>query len=869
MTGVLLALIVQASVVYHPRHLIIQIQPDRQATVQSHLQETWVGGALTQVGSQTGIEEIDALARRYGLKEVRRLLYGKITPLAHEMGLDRYYLLIFDRDIDALNLAQEFRNLASVTSADIDELKPLALAPNDPMYPDEWHLFKIQAEKGWDIHNGDSSVVVGPVDSGVDWTHPDIFPNLWVNPGEDLNGNGVFDYPDDLNNQDDDNDGYVDDIIGFDFMSNDWNPEPYEAGNDHGTHVFGIAVGATDTGIGIASVGWNLKGMAFKCGNGQYIYTSAAINAIYFAANHGAVATNHSYGGTYFNSAENNAIQYAHNLGVTATAAAGNESVQYAHYPAAYPNVIAVVATDQYDHKSDYSNYGTWVDVCAPGDAIWSTVPDSGYDAFYGTSMASPVVCGIAGLVHSLHPDWNAFQVDTAVMYGTVNIDSLNPDYAGLLGHGRVDLFYTLALTLHPYLQILEYWFDGDGRPEPGETVKMYVRLHNWDHWRNATNVTLTLSVEDPEVTVTNPTIAVGTLANGDTVAPSDYFEFEVAGSPRFALFVITYTSTPPNVVAAETLRVLLGYPGIYIVDDSGEPGFLDYYTSAFDSLGVAYEVRQTATEGVPNLQGVHTVFWFTANAEGTVLTAEEQDTLAAFLDRGGNLILSSKGLCNDNGAQSFLNQYLKVQPRSLDGTYLAMRGYDGDPIGDSVFLKLFGVGGAGNAAGSDIVDALSPADTSLYFVLPNGAGNFGPGLVRYDSGTYKALFLAFPFEAIDDETPDRTTRAQFLARMLGWMGVSVEEPAGTPVSVPMQMRLLSPVVSREVVLRYQGLEPRPVVLEVLDAAGRLVHQETWVPEGSSGLYRIPLSQGPSGVYFLRIQTTQAHPHTLRFLRIR
>ncbi len=866
------AVLASPQILYHPRHLIIQVTPASQSKVLSSLSWGRVGDAYTLVGNQLGIPEIDQLAQQYGLKEVRRLIVGKMTPKAKEFGLDRYYLLIFGQDVDAPALAQEFERLSSVESAEVDELKPLDLEPNDPLFgPDywtqQWHHFDIHSPEGWDITTGDSSIVVGPVDTGVDWDHPDIFPNLWVNPGEDLNGNGVFDYPDDLNGVDDDGNGYVDDIIGFNFTNYTWDPNPTEPGNEHGTHVFGIAVAATNNGIGVAGVGWNVKGMAFKCGNGQYVSISAAINAIYYAANQGAVATNHSYGSYNYNGSENSAMQYAHSMGVTIVAAAGNDNTASPHYPSAYPNVIAVAASARNGIKADFSNYGTWVDVIAPGTNILSTVPGGNYTQLDGTSMASPIVCGLAGLIRSLHPTWTAYQVDSAIMWGAVNVDEVNPGYEGMLGWGLVNVYQSLALGLYTYPWVTDYWFDGDGRPEPGETVQMTVKVSNRWHWRDASDLTLTLTTDDPEITVTDPTITIGALADGDTVVPSDVFEFQVAGVPRFANFIIEFSSTPQPVYAAETLRVLIGYPPFLLVDDAGTSDYLTYYTQTLDQMGLVYEVWKTQTDGAPDLLAHprSVVFWFTGDETGNVLTPDEQNALIAHLNAGGSLILSSQNLAEDNQAQSFMTDYLKASVQSTGNYYRGARGYDGDPIGDSVLLKLYGTGSAGNSQSCDVIQAIAPADTSLYFTLPTGSGNFGPAMVKYDAGTYKTIFMSFPFEAITSEAQGRTTRAELLARMLNWLGVGVEEQ--DPVHVlPPTIQLLNPVVRTQLVLIHRL--DRPVQAQILDITGRRVLPTlTLTPTTTRTV--IPTSRLRAGVYLIRLDSPPAGQRTaLRFVKV-
>lgn len=848
--GIVLSIMLIMEIKFHPYHLIVKLTPEYNEIAVRNLQEVWDNGtALTLAGREFGIPEIDNLAKDYGLKEVKRLIYGKITPDAKLYGLDRYYLLIFDVPIDAPSLVKIFSQLPGIEVVEVDEAKPLLVEPNDPLYSQQWHLPKIQAPKGWDITKGDSTIAVGPIDSGVDWDHEDLYDKLWVNPGEDLNGNGKFDYPDDLNGIDDDGDGYVDDIIGFRFYpSTGWDPTPTEPGNDHGTHVFGIAVATTDNATGVASVGWKVRGMAFKCGDANYIYVSAAVNAIYFAGNHGAVATNHSYGSYYQNSSERNAIIWAHDTkNVTICAAAGNSNVQTPHYPANYPNVIAVAATNSIDKKSSYSNYGTWIDVCAPGDNILSTVPNNGYQGFYGTSMASPIVCGIAGMVRSLHPDWTSYQTDSAIMKSCDDIDSLNPGYEGLLGWGRVNLYKALAQSIYSNIIIKDFQFDGDGRPEPGEVVKMYLKLYNEKYWQDAQNIHITVSSQDPNISFSDSVIDVASLTNGDSILTSDYFEFSVSGEIRFSYFIVNITSNPPTLHSVDTLKILIGYPNLVLVDDGDSEYLLSFYESTLDNLGIVYETWRVDREGLHSFSAHprELFIWFTGNDSTEVLSPEEIDSLNSYLQSGGGLFISSQFLAEDPDAQSFITNTLKTQVVQNGVIYRWIKGYDGDPIGDSVFIKITGVGGAQNAINVDKITSLSGADTSLYYTTSTGSANYGPCAVKYNSGVYKTIYFAFPFEAIDNNWTNHTTREELMQKILAWFGLEIEEKSYVRFS---QEPVILTIAKN--VLRIKKVKGR-LNIKVFDIAGRNVFSSQLE---AKGVVVIPLQHISSGVYFIKLK---------------
>jgi len=281
----------------------------------------------------------------------------------------------------------------------------LAIAtPNDPFLGQLWGMAKINAPAAWDVSTGSANVVVGDIDTGIDSTHPDLAANVWVNPDE-VAGNNV----------DDDSNGYVDDVNGWDFVSNDNNPMD---DHGHGTHTSGT-VGATgNNGVGVSGVNWNVRVAALKFLNAQGSgSTSNAILALGYATAKGMRVTNNSWGGGGFSQGLYDAIANARNAGSLFVAAAGNSSFNddvLPFYPASYSldNVIAVAATTSTDGLASFSNYGaSSVDLGAPGAGIISTVPGNAYESWSGTSMATPHVSGAAALLLAAHPSWSYAQV--------------------------------------------------------------------------------------------------------------------------------------------------------------------------------------------------------------------------------------------------------------------------------------------------------------------------------------------------------------------------------------------------------------------------------------------------------------------------
>lgn len=341
--------------------------------------------------------------------------------------LQRTYLLEFS---DYSNVDVIISKMKATGNIDYAERVPLdrtTLTPNDPSYSSQWHLATIQAASAWNYFSTGSTIKIAIVDDAVERTHSDISPNLWVNPGEIAN-----------NNIDDDGNGYIDDINGYDVGSNDNNPNPPSASYSHGTHVTGCASPATNNNNGVAGIGFSCKIMAVKATSSASSITNG-YDGIVYAVVSGADVINMSWGGTGNSTTAQNIITWASNQGVVLVAAAGNNNSNTMFYPAGYTECIAVAASNSNDTKASFSNYGTWVDITAPGNNIYATYYGNTYANNSGTSMASPIVAGLAGLMLSLNPSLTPTDIRNCITSTAVNINSLNPSYTGQLGAGRIN----------------------------------------------------------------------------------------------------------------------------------------------------------------------------------------------------------------------------------------------------------------------------------------------------------------------------------------------------------------------------------------------------------------------------------------------
>jgi subtilisin family serine protease len=370
--------------------------------------------------------------------------------------------------MDFATLSHQLQNDPRVEYIDPNYIYRASVVPNDPQFNELWGMNNtgqtggtndadLDAPEAWDIQTGSDSTLIAIIDTGVDYNHPDLAANIWTNPGE-IPNNGL----------DDDNNGYVDDVRGWDFANNDSDPMD---DNLHGTHVAGTIGAIGNNGVGVAGVNWHTKIMPLKFLGGDGSGTLAnAISAILYGAKKKARVMNNSWGGGGFSQALLDAINYANNAGSLFVAAAGNDGTdndQMPNYPSNYdaPNVVAVAAID---HKGDLavfgsggggicgcqnniigvpgSNFGaTTVDLAAPGKDILSTTPNNGYTKLSGTSMATPHVSGVAGLLFSHFPTWTLAQVKERLL-ATVEV---SPALQGkLVTGGRVNAHRALTGTM-------------------------------------------------------------------------------------------------------------------------------------------------------------------------------------------------------------------------------------------------------------------------------------------------------------------------------------------------------------------------------------------------------------------------------------
>ena len=422
-----------------------------------------------------GLPSLDGLMAEFEVNEYQRLFPWRTTRPKVNSGMHdmtRFVELTFPESYDVMEVVRELSQNPNVRAADPVWEIPLDAAPDDPQWPNQWAMEPGPPDPyfydAWDIETGSDSIIFALIDSGIDYDHPDLEGNIWINPGEDLDGDGVVYDIDDLNGVDDDGNGIVDDIIGYDFFSGgtvypgedgdgpDTDPDDF---NGHGTHVAGIAAAMTNNANQVtgAAGGWygghrSYRGARIICcrvgytgtdGNG-YVNSNNCAQAIDYSAMMGANVMNASWGGAPVNAfAAANAMA----AGVTFCHAAGNDSADNPDEMDNQPGMLSVASVGpSSDTRSSFSNFGYWVDVCAPGSNILSTYPGGATATLGGTSMASPMVAGLALLIRSAMPSLTKTQVDSIIVNTTDPVEYANSElYWYKLGSGRINAFSALA----------------------------------------------------------------------------------------------------------------------------------------------------------------------------------------------------------------------------------------------------------------------------------------------------------------------------------------------------------------------------------------------------------------------------------------
>ncbi len=545
--------------------------------------------------SEAGLDAQDTRLKR----RLQRAPVGRPVP-----ELDRVYVLQLDPyDPETLDDAvQAYARHPAVEYAEPDYYVKLCAVPNDPLFSEQWALSRIKAPAAWDIHTGSADVVVAIIDTGITYDNPDLVENMWVNETERDGVEGV----------DDDGNGYIDDVHGYDFANEHGRPRD-DFG--HGTHIAGIIAATGNNNTDVAGICWNCRLMAVKMIDPDMLGPlSRAAVAIEYAVNNGADILSNSWGMNPPSEFLKDAFDYAYSMGVVSVAAAGNDASNRVFYPAGYPHVIGVAATNEGDGRASFSNFGNWVDIAAPGVNILSLY-FAGTRIWQGTSMACPHVSGACALLLSANPHLSPDDARDLIM------ENADPIAGGTCrSSGRVSLYKALqgAVPVNGYVRL-----DADSysaRDEIGISVADADLAG-----RVSQEVTITTGRGDSEVVALTETSVLGVftgtivtasddVATGDGVVQlSDGDSIEAAyddahRTGRRGWGIVTDAATadcqPPGLVAAEVLDAG-PEPVVAFSADEAVTAIVSYRTAAGTAVAARVPSPGWSTSHTVALRGV------------------------------------------------------------------------------------------------------------------------------------------------------------------------------------------------------------------------------------------------------------------------
>jgi subtilisin family serine protease len=748
-----------------------RVAQETQAPLRGFLREESRAGKASDIRIMLGVNGINVRATKDVIEQAA--------------GFDGVRSVDWDQDVP----------IESLYDTQVRESNPFFTMASDT----SWGVKKINAPKVWDLGITGSGVLIGIIDTGINYNHADLADHMW---------DGSPDHPN----------------HGYDFYSNDNDPMDQDG---HGTACAGIVAGdgTSGTQTGVAP---DATVMALRAG----IDESSIWLASDFAITHGCHAISSSMSWKYPNNPDyaswrDQAVAELA-AGLIRANSIGNQGADTLNgYPIPYniatpgncpppwlhfdqslvggvTSTMGCGAVDSFDQILDYSGRGpaAWErtsfppeyqdypydsgsmmgllkpDICAPTDVVSLSYSNpSGYiSGFNGTSAATPHLGGTLCLLLSADTMQTPEVICQRIQMNAVELGAPGKD--NTYGAGRIDVYAAMNADQYSLVSLQSFFVndssggDGDGRAELGETANLVLTLKASGAWADADSVQVAIGTLDSDLDITDSISYFGMIPK-DSVAKnlSDPLTFTfTSGGPHWTTFHLKITSVPQNFATDDSISMLVGQPQIIIVDDDAGAAYEAWYRRALDSLGVMYDEWSIETQGSPPVSGPfslndHAVaIWFTGDDTSSAMLSEEDTTrIGAFLDGGGRFFISSQNLGSAMSATPFYQERLHAAFLTENANNNLCTGVPGDAIGDSLRLVLQGSDGAGNANSEDRISPRPGADSCFYYTTFGGASG-----IKYDSGIYKVAYFGFPFEAIN-KVSIYAGQDTVMARILKW----------------------------------------------------------------------------------------------------
>ncbi|MCF7809694.1 S8 family serine peptidase [bacterium] len=839
---------------YFPGVVYIKLSPE------------WYVDTRNETVNRLGIEHIDSYMDDISADSIKRAYPFCLPPVKNGTDLSSIYLIYFPESISVKSVCNDFERLTGVVYSEPKYIHHIDPAPNDPRRNQQYGLDLCEANLAYGITTGDSRVVIGIVDTGVERYHPDLAANTWINPGEDLDRNGsISDF--ERNDHDDDNNGKVDDFYGWDFPSNDNDPDDVMW---HGSHCAGIASAVTNNGEGVASVGYSCSIMAVRVGSAASI--THGYEGIEYAVRAGADVISNSWGGGARSDQEQDVIFYAAENDVVVFAAAGNTGSSQRHYPAAYDSITAVAATDDEDVKADFSTYGNWVDISAPGVQVLSTVRNGGYSRENGTSMACPFAAGVALLIRAAYPDLSREEVLHLLFDGADNIDFLNDRFEGQLGVGRINAFQSLVNGDAPRLSVgvLEITHDDNGNNhlESGETISLVASIMNRDGGTQTESLTASISSDDSLVTIISEFAELENInADEETSNADNPFIVEIAEhvEAHNIKFTLTVNAQPVGIEIEKEFKIPVGHADVLLVDGDGGTEIDTFYTNSLDDEGYSWLIWDTSNPykiGSQAMLEFPLIIWITGNTYKPAGDAERERMLTA-LEGGTDMWLISNRIGDDEANREMLETWFGAHHEEDSVGARIAYGLPETPVAmvDSMVLEGADGSGLGKLSPTSIVP-VEDADSLFYYKIREqhdwSSGCGGVYRIHPETGAY-LMYLGFAFDGVSTGQWF-ATRQDVFRLILDWFALNDNAvPNDLYLPVPSSYAICSAYpnpFNGKVRIEFQLPVSSEYLLSIFDLTGREIRT---ISEGigNAGLNTVVWNaiDMPSGSYVIRLST--------------